>query len=699
MHIGNATSPAEIRSLIVAILIGMLVGILAAEPTHAAPQSTEFTPRPTVQQQQGVTRQLYLLPADDSLIQLQTHLVGINVTYHDDGSVSAFVNADYHLKNETADSITLPLVLYPGIGSALPQSVTLTASGQALPLVATDGGSMTSQVEIPADSQSTVRLSYRVTVADAPIVTVRYAPSVLRKWRGPTSTRIEVTLPDAIARESWTKVTPDTWTYATSEVGFTAIKWLYDSLAPEDEFIVQFVEPILWSQVQAAEASSASGGPVSAYLARADLYRQLAGLEAVDQAVRDRFASQAVAAYAEGIARPDASVADLASLHIGLATLYRSQAARSDHDSASYAALLADEAAAALANLGADDIRRLELQQWLSDGLRTLFADARARGDWQNVSRVVERMQELPAEIVDQSLIDEGRKIVLVEQALQLIRRGEHETAAKLIGAELPPEAVQTPTELQPLYAAWHLTVTAMSETVSVVIEAIPASGREEEARKSFESLAQAWQSEGQRSSSDGGFSISESRVDEDSGALTVRVDAAAAELREMLATYVPAGGDFAFLRRALVQLSPNTHEETIFFQREVELSQPMDLHEAGDKWTAIAADIDRRARELIERASTGDANEQLIAEMQAANYRNTANEWRDLARDSWLRFQFDSTNESGETARAWYATTMSAPVVFNEQTQVMELSRVAGIAFAVVVAIVAVSGVLWWLL
>ncbi|MFN2203636.1 MAG: hypothetical protein ACK2UO_20735 [Caldilineaceae bacterium] len=699
MHIGNATSPAEIRSLIMAVLIAVLLGVRPAERAYAASQHTGFSPRPTAQQQQGVTRQLYLLPADNSAIQLQTHLAGINVTYHEDGSVSAIVNADYYLKNETADSVTLPLVVYPGIGSALPQAVTLTAYGQALPLIATDGGSMTSQVEIPADNQATLRLSYRVTVADAPIVSVRYAPSVLRKWRGPTSTRIEVTLPDAIARESWTKVTPDSWTYATSDVGFTAIKWLYDSLVPEEEFIVQFVEPILWSQVQAAEASSASGGPVAAYLARGDLYRRLAGMDAVDPSVRDRFASQAVAAYTEGIGRPDASTADLASMHSGLATLYRNRAAQSDVDSASYAALLADEAAAALANLDAEDVRRVELQQWLSDGLRTLFADARARGDWQNVSRVVERMEALPPEVVDQALIEEGRKIVLVEQALQLIRRGEHETAAKLIGAELPPEAVQAPAELRPLYAAWHLTVTALPEKVSVGIEAIPAKGREAEARMSFDNLAQAWRSEIERTSSEGALLISDTTLDEESGALTVRVDAPAPSVREALVNYVPSGGDYVFLRRALAQLSPNMREDTRFFQREVELSQPMDLHEAGDKWTAIAADIDRQAKERVDQASAGSANEQLIAEMQAANYRSAANEWRNLVRDSWLRFQFDAGDESSQTARAWYATTMSAPVVFNEQTQYVELSRMLGMAFALIAGIIFVSGVLWWLL
>ena len=64
---------------------------------------------------------------------------------------------------------------------------------------------------------------------------------------------------------------------------------------------------------------------------------------------------------------------------------------------------------------------------------------------------------------------------------------------------------------------------------------------------------------------------------------------------------------------------------------------------------------------------------------MKAANYRNTAEAWRNLARDSWLRFQFQSGDQADENAptqsRAWYATADSAPVVFTMQSQSLDLS------------------------
>ena len=249
-------------------------------------------------------------------------------------------------------------------------------------------------------------------------------------------------MPDAIARESWTRVSPDSWSYAAADLGYTAIKWLYDSVVPDDEFVVQFVEPVLWSRVQAAEAASASGGAATAYLTRGDLYRGLAETASADEVVRERFAAQAIAAYADGIAQgATASPAELAQMHMGLATLYRDRAANPNRETVAHAALMVDETTAALSLLAAGDARRTELQQWLADGLRTLFTDAHARGDWQRVSQVVDQMTALPPGSVDPNLIEEGRQIVLVQQALQLLQRGEQEAAAALAGSEITAES------------------------------------------------------------------------------------------------------------------------------------------------------------------------------------------------------------------------------------------------------------------
>ncbi len=706
-HPGNATSRAKIGPHVLSALAGLslCMGLLFAGRGVALGAGLAVASQePAAQSQQGVTRQLYLLPADNSSVQLQTHLAKLDVAYHSDGSASAIMDAAYRIKNDTDASISQPLVLYAGVGSALPQGVSMTANGVPLTLGTTADGALTAQVDVPADSQMLIRLSYRVTVADSPIITIRYAPSVLRKWLGPTSTRIEYSLPDAIARESWTRVSPDSWSYAAADLGYTAIKWLYDSVVPDDEFVVQFVEPVLWSRVQAAEAASASGGSATAYLTRGDLYRGLAETASVDEVVRERFAAQAVAAYADGIAQgASASPAELAQLHMGLATLYRDRAANPNRETVAHAALMVDETTAALSLLDAGDARRAELQQWLADGLRTLFTDARARGDWQRVSQVVDQMAALPPGSVDPNLIEEGRQIVLVQQALQLLQRGEHEAAAALAGSEITAESAAAPAELHPLFAAWHITATAEPDTMHVEIEGIPEPGREVEAQGKLESLSLAWQAELLRAPAGEGLLVSGVQSDARTGALRLRLQAPATSFGKTWATYVPAGADFAFLHSALAQLSPQLDESTRFFQREVQRSQPMDLREAGDRWAAKAADIERQAAELHAQAGSEDAKAQLLAEMKAANYRNTAEAWRNLARDSWLRFQFQSGDQTDENAptqsRAWYATADSAPVVFTMQSQSLDLSLAAGMAMAAAAFLAALAGLLWWLM
>lgn len=700
----NATLRAKIGLRFLCAVLALLAALASHSVSRAATQLAP-APEPSLQSEQGVTRQLYLIPADNSTAQLQTHLATQTLTYHSDGSVSAVMDATYRIQNDGASAITLPLVLYEGVGAALPQGVSMTANGVPLTPVPNASGALTAQVDIPADSQMLIRLSYRVTVSDAPVVTIRYAPTVLRKWLGPTSTRIEYVIPDAIARESWTRIGPDSWSYAASDVGYTGIKWLYDSVVPDDEFVVQFVEPVLWSRVQSAEASSASGGPANAYLTRGDLYRSLAEDVTVDLPVRERFAAQAIAAYADGIAQgAGASTADLAQMHIGLATLYRDLAAQPERDTVAHAALMVDEATAALAFLGEGDARRAELQQWLADGLRTLFVDARDRGDWQRVNQVIDLMQTLPPGSVESSLIEEGRQIVLVQQALQLLQRGEQEAAAALAGSEITAGSAATPPDLEPLFAAWQITVTAKPSAVAVDIQAFPQPGKEVDAQGQLEKLVQAWQAVVVGPpATEAGRLVSAVELDASSGALRLRFQAPAEDVQSQWASHVPTRADFALLRSALFQLAPEQVERSRFFQRESQRSQRMDLRDAGDRWAATAVDIERRAGEIQTQATGSDAKAQLMAEMRAANYRNTAEAWRNLARDSWLRFQFESSNslatDADAQSRAWYATAHSAPVVFTIQSQEVDTGLLAASAGALLLAVLAFAGLLWWLL
>ena len=686
---------APVKRVALAWLTILVLFVAAFKTAEAAPIYS-----PATETTDGVTQQLYLLPAADTSVQLQTHLANISVTYGGEGSVSSVMDAVYRIHNAADERVTLPLLVYAGKGSAQAQEVSLTADGQFLGLSPASGG-LSTQIEVDADTRMSLRLRYRVTTQDSPLVTIRYAPSVLRRWPGPVSTRIEFALPDAIVRESWTTTAPDSWTYATSAPDVTAIKWLYDSTIPNEEFIVQFVAPGLWSQIEGAEAVSGVDGQVAAFLERGNLYRRLAETETADDSVRERFAAQAIAAYTDGLAQEaSASSEELAQMHMWLASLYRSRAAQPAHDSVPHAALMVDEASAALSLFGPQDSRRGELQQWLGDGLGILFADAQARGDWQQAGRVVDQMTSLPPSSVDPALVEEAQQIVLVQQALQLLRRGEQDAAAALVGAKISDETAKPPVELQPLFSSWQITVTAEPASVALNIRAMASPGREGEAQSEMAELAARWQSEAARiTSQGGGMSVSLAEGGSPPQAVGARIEAPISVDGEMLASAVPVGADWALLRSALAQLDPQQEERSRFFLREVLRSQPMDLRSAGDQWAAMAANLGQEATRISAEATTGDASSLLLAEIRAANYRNMAEAWRTLARDSWLLFQFRPGEDGEGQTRAWYATATSAPMVLTVQTQSLDMNLVAGVATLAMAIVAALSGLLWWLM
>ncbi len=685
--------PPRIRLWLAALFAALLASWLTA-PTALAHSANKRIAAPLEQTNTGMTQQLYLLPAESTTIRLQTHMANLTIVDNFDGTVSVFTDALYQIKNVSEESVTLPLVIYYGVGAEEPQSIVLSAGGAHLALSPASGGGLAAQVVIPEDNRVLLKLSYRVDVSDTPLATVRYAPGVLRRWAGPTSTRIEFSAPSYIARASWTKLAPDTWTYANADSSTTAVKWLYDSIAPDEEFILQFVLPQVWSELETAKAAASAGGPASTLLVMGDQYRELAMTDAADENVREWFTAQAIAAYSDGIDRGIDTTADtLANLHMGLAAIYRAQAASPDKDTVASSAMMVDESASALAFLATDSARRSELQQWLSDGLHVLFQDARDRADWQQASDIVDQMSGLPPGTVDRALVEEGRQIVLAQQALQLLRLGEQEAAETLVGQGIDEADTSTPMELQPLFASWNLTATSRPNSIILDARALPAQGRESLAKKKLENLVSSWPVGDPEST----WQISPISQTPD-GHLATSLEIDLSSDARPLHHFVPNDLDLLLLASALDQLGPVEEVKTDLLQQELTKRQPMDLRYAGNQWTAMVAELDRRADELRAVDPTDDAKTRLMAEMQAANYNNTVEEWRDLAQDSWLLFQYQG-DESEDQTNAWYATVMSAPTVFTMKTQAVDTNRVVGIILTLLVILACLTAVIYWLI
>ena len=177
---------------------------------------------------------------------------------------------------------------------------------------------------------------------------------------------------------------------------------------------------------------------------------------------------------------------------------------------------------------------------------------------------MVEQMTSLPAGAVDAALIEEAQQVVLVQQALQLLQRGEQDAAEALAGAELKDESAMPPIELQPLFASWQITVTAKPESVAIVAHAMPSPGRETEAQSKFAEFAARVVSLGEE------YSVSLVDDAETSPGVEVRLEAPTPVNGAMLAGVVPAGADWAMLRTALAQLDPQQSERSQFALREV---------------------------------------------------------------------------------------------------------------------------------
>ena len=668
-----------------AVALALLAALGPAAPLRAATLPQAEQPAP------GVTRQLYLLPVDSTTVRLQTHVANLSVVDAGDGAVSVYVDAAYTLNNAGREPATLPLSLFLGTGSAEPQDVSLMAGGQVLGLTPNESG-YAAQIEIGADTRLTLQLRYRLLLDDAPLATVRYAPSILRRWPGGISLRVEVSLPNSIPREAWTTVTPDTWKYAASGADVTAVRWLYDAGVPQDAFLVQFVRPAIYAQVQAAETATAANGPAASFLALGDLYRSLSEADAATEPVRERFAAQAIAAYADGVARTSSAAGDdLARLHIGLAGIYRNRSVTASEGMEQYAAAMAEEAGLALALLPAEDSRRGELLQWRADGLHLALARAMTAGDWSRAGTLLDELMAMPPDIVDPAMLAQHRQALLVQQALQLLARGEREAAITLAGPEIVGDVAMPPPELQPLFARWQITMTAKAESVTINAVGLSSDARTQEARQALALAASRWQTVG----------VEAELPEAADGEIRLQMELPHGVDGAVLATHLPASADWALLAAVLAQAEPRVETRARLFWQDVRISRPFDLRSAGEQWNALAANLDRQAVTLAAEVE-GDAETALRRQIQAVNYRNAADQWHNLARDSWLLYKFAGGPDDGariDGSRVWYATVKSPPLVFSVQTQAVNTNLLTGFGVLMAVFVTGLSGLLWRLM
>lgn len=720
-------------------------------------------------------------------IELLTHTVDMQLQFSADATDAAStqlraeqvilsVSASYRFHNTAQDGRTLQLTVAPSSGqststvSGTPR-VNVQIDNQAVALEAGTEGTGTFQLALAADQRRVVVLTYTIPIGASALPTINYPVDWLERWDNNMSLRVNMRTNSAIPPESWTILAPDGWNYALSnDIQQPDIKWLYDIELPDNAFQLQFVHPSIWQTLQNNIAASVSNPGAAGFLSVGNTYKQIY-LEAIAlpgradlsqstvSSVADLFYAQAVAAYTEGIQEGEAAndpPSTIALLHAQLAGLYRYKIIASGSNAKQYAELTAREAVTALSQLPADSALRSELIQWQIEGLYSLLQNARQQQRWSESLAFIEQLMPLveanPTPAVNRERLNEIRRIILIQEALDLLEGGNKEAAIQLAGPEIANAELQPSLEEQSLFRRWQIDVTVQTEGTVLSLEAFTDGHQLQRAQNGLSSLIGAWEQNDlirvddaiavslHKSSSDdtGGNAGNAGIVPEDSSqlyVLTAKFFVEHEQPRDAFLQTLPDDANWALLRELFKHLTPQVERVGTLFMEDRTIRMNLDLRAAGDHWDTMAARLSRDAEaartELANAESSGGsassstgaasstsldaANAALTARIRAVNFANEAEVWQDLSQNSWIMVRMeantvgnsavaetlstDVTNSGNMASRSWLATVETPPQSFQIEAASLAPGRIALLLVSVIIGLFFFSGLLWWLL
>ena len=660
--------------------------------------SLTLLPRAALAQSSGAP--VIVTPLSAPGVTLQTHTS--DITLATDGTAQA--TSFYRLRNDSATDALATLRFWSptaaGVGP-LPGDLAATANDDALQIQSADDGAQ-ALVSVPAGGRTDLRLSYSLDLGNAAVLQTRFDASALDKaWPGTTSFRLTVNIPAEIRGGSWLRTTPEGWRFSPSETAeAAAIQWLYEGDIPADPLVFEYANPALWQQIVAQRAAAQAGG-VAEWVTLGNSYARLSQ-EAADGGVRDRFYGQALAAYGSALDRgavAGAPPAALAPIYTGQARLYRQRIVGSGGSfSAEHAQLLVDSVLAALGVLPTDDAQRVELQQWLSDGLAIVLRDATDRRDWEAALSTLDQLEQSGG-AMDATAIAEQRRRILFEQSLQLLEEGQRDEAVAVSGSGIISESLQAPGDAQSLFASWQSTVTVDPRGTEVVLVAMPAPGRALAAGTAATELANLWAAQDVAV-----VSVTAPTPTEPERPVTLRVTVDNVSAGPALANITPLRADWALARSLLTQLAPEASSDATFLHRDVLLKLPLDLRAPGEQWNKIADDLEQQADALEAAGAPGDRSDAslenaLRAKIQAANYRAEANNWQSLVQNSQVLTLLEGPRGAPGDARAWQITVADPPQTLQYASQGLNPSGVLVLVAAGFLLLLLAAGLMWSLL
>jgi len=650
-----------------------------------------------------------LTPVENTSAQLQTHTTDIQLEQAG-ASVVGTAQTLYRLRNEGVSAVSVTLRASSPTPSGpvpLPADLRITAGGSAIALEESEGGAQIT-VSVPASGRLDLRLSYTYNLGDASVVVAHYQAGALGNWARSTSFRLAFLVPPSIPEDAWLSIAPAGWRYGPSEsADLISIRWLTEGNLPA-AFAFTFVNPALAQQELSLRAAASSGGVVEKS-ALGNHYAELAA-GAQDAATRERYYGQAMAAYSDAVSQGTASgtlPGDMAQAYIGQARLLRQRIVASGGVSAEHARLLVDVGMKALSALAVDAPQRAEVEQWLSDGLALVLADARSRRDWQGALGILAQMEvnasaNTAGSAFSAEAIAEERRRILFEQSLQLLEEGERDAAIAVSGEGIVGPELQPPADAQSLFSSWQNTVTVTANGTTLELTALAAPGKFDAALAAAQTLANAWSDSAGRTTGSVAFNAPPG-PSTDPFVFTIRLPAGATGLA--LANSTPLRPDWALPRLLLTQLAPETSGESTFLRRSVLLKLALDLRSAGEQWLRLATDLEAQAFALDAQSSPSDRSSAdalesaLKARVQAANYRAEANNWRSLAENSQTVALLEGPRGAPSDARAWQVTVSDPPQVLQFSTWGMNQGGVLALVAAALAAILLLAAILWSLL
>lgn len=674
-----------------ALLVGFLSGPIQPAVATAQEQAQDSAP-------------LLLLPLGETIIDLLTHTVDVAVSVDGDRALRLEVAAAYRLHNPKLSEGTLLLQVNtpPDASPAAqnpPQSISLTSDGQLISLQPTGNGlQQTAQLSFGPDARRTLLLRYTLLFVTDDLPAFVYPANTLNAWPGRIgSWRITLnfanTASGLLGPDNWLATEPEGWSY-----NGTRLQWLSENPLPTKPFRWQVIHPAIWQEIQTRRQTIQQQPDIEEFRLLGDRYRQLfdtaSRIAEAEETNRERFYVQALSAYADGIVFAQERgllPQEQAELHRALAALYRSRSIGADgRIDFSYVQLMAVEAEAALNSLPPEAAaERSEMSGWLADGLRLQARQAQQRKDWPTALGLLDRLAALPEGIVDPIRLAEERRLLLLEQSLQLLAQGNEEAAMKAVGTTIALDDLLPAAERQTIFARWNFSLTVNPGEPLLTGAGLVVSGREDEARRLADQLAQVWDAVSTKSGT--------AQVAFDGRQVLVTLAGLSLGERLALVQATPQNTHWALLRTLLVNAEGEIETTGHLVWQRTALRHSIDLRPVADQWNGIAASLERDSLSTSGSAAT---EERIQSELRAILHRQEAERWQRLARESRIQVELTASPEAAPgDGRVWSLQPGEAPQSLGYVAESISTLRLL-LAIAVTMAtLLTLAGILWLLL